>query len=128
MLIDVVAHQHIHQLAVRCAPVQPAGKGQRGQPKRGNARIAGMRDGKPFPNGGGAARAFTLTHGFIVGGTVGDHAVALLKFHQGFQRRLHTGHLGMQHHAVTVQQTADSQLCLLTFPVLHTPSTLLISL
>ena len=94
---------HIHQLAVRCAPVQPAGKGQRGQPKRGNARIAGMRDGKPFPNGGGAARAFTLTHGFIVGGTVGDHAVALLKFHQGFQRRLHTGHLGMQHHTVTVQ-------------------------
>ena len=51
---------HIHQLAVRCAPVQPAGKGQRGQPKRGNARIAGMRDGKPFPNVGGAARAFTL--------------------------------------------------------------------
>lgn len=48
---------HIHQLAVRCAPVQPAGKGQRGQPKRGNARIAGMRDGKPFPNGSGAARA-----------------------------------------------------------------------
>ena len=54
-------------------------------------------------DGGGAARAFTLTHGFIVGGTVGDHAVALLKFHQGFQRRLHTGHLGMQHHTVTVQ-------------------------
>ena len=85
--------------------------------------IVKVLDDKKLANGGGATGGFPFTDRFVISGSVGDHPVALLQFHQNIQSFQRVIHVRVEQNAVPVQQVADPQRCSGLLPPPHMPVT-----